>query len=321
MDQERTAENWRFDDIVRSERYFTATLLPAILFHDFHDSGSGLNAFLDLVRSKALTRGRQPTERDSPGNAVPREDRRPTWSAETAEIITEFHIARDLRFARMLARADAVPPADGETEPERRDAPDLVIVLDDELIVCEGKFFDARYLATLNDQLRSQRHQIRYLFEARPSLRAYRHVTILPVEGRPHPDCDAVLTWGEIAELAATVLGPTHYVTARLRAAVDRYRALDGEDGVPNYDGRLPLDLMLEKCGQPGDDVHVGYAGGEGELLRQPLAYLEQRPWKWRDPLTNPGVVVPRNWIPGTRFVELIEERRSQTESSSIDQQ
>ena len=34
MSEERPPDGRRFDDIVRSERYFTATLLPAILFHD-----------------------------------------------------------------------------------------------------------------------------------------------------------------------------------------------------------------------------------------------------------------------------------------------
>lgn len=307
---------FRFDDLVRSERYFTATLLPAILFHD---GMRGLDAFLELVRIKALPRDGLPTKRDRLGNAISRGDRSSPWSPATVEIITEFHIARDLRFAGRLARIQTVPLAEEESEPERLDAPDLVIVLDDELVVCEGKFFDARYLATLEHQLRSQRLQVRYLFDTRPQLRAYRHVAILPVEDDAHPDCDAVLTWSEIAELATTVLGPEHYVTIRLRAAVKRYRALDGEDGTRNYDGRLSLNPMLAKCRERRDNVHVGHSGGEEDLQTHALAYLEQKPWKWRDPATNKGVAIRRNWIPGARFVELIEARRRLAPVSSQD--
>ncbi len=42
----------RRDDIVRSERYFTATLLPLILFHDNY---RGLRSFIDLLNSKLTT--------------------------------------------------------------------------------------------------------------------------------------------------------------------------------------------------------------------------------------------------------------------------
>ncbi len=40
----------RFDDVVRSERYFTATLLPLLLFHD---NLTGIRRFLELVDNKA----------------------------------------------------------------------------------------------------------------------------------------------------------------------------------------------------------------------------------------------------------------------------
>jgi len=42
----------RFDDIVRSERYFTATLLPLLLFHN---NLEGVRRFVDLIEKKATT--------------------------------------------------------------------------------------------------------------------------------------------------------------------------------------------------------------------------------------------------------------------------
>jgi hypothetical protein len=61
----------RFDDIARSERYFTATLLPAILLHDHP---SELDAFMELVSRKALERDEPSTERDRSGIARSRRD-------------------------------------------------------------------------------------------------------------------------------------------------------------------------------------------------------------------------------------------------------
>jgi len=42
----------RFDDLVRSERYFTATLLPAVLFHR---NFLGVQKFVELIDAKAST--------------------------------------------------------------------------------------------------------------------------------------------------------------------------------------------------------------------------------------------------------------------------
>ena len=68
---------------------------------------------------------------------------------------------------------------------ERRDAPDLVIVLGQEMIVVEGKFFVGFSPSGLQAQLRSQKRQVRHLFENRPSLRAWRHVALIPESDGP----------------------------------------------------------------------------------------------------------------------------------------
>ena len=46
--------------------------------------------------------------------------------------------------------------------------------------MCEGKFFSDLNPQDLNNQLRSQRCQVRHLFHNRPQIRAYRHVAIVP---------------------------------------------------------------------------------------------------------------------------------------------
>src|SRR4051812_39528337 len=92
----------RFDDIVRSEQYFTATLLCAILLHD---EMRGLRAFLELIEKRALLTDGEPTERNRCGKRTRRPNREAPPSLDSVEIITEFHIARDLMFADMLSPA------------------------------------------------------------------------------------------------------------------------------------------------------------------------------------------------------------------------
>jgi len=82
------------------------------------------------------------------------------------EIITEFHIARDLKFAGFRLEPDATPSEDDERE--RRDAPDLVIIAGRELIVCEGKFF-----SVFNDNAVNNLRRLR-IFGQQDKLRADR---------------------------------------------------------------------------------------------------------------------------------------------------
>jgi hypothetical protein len=178
----------RFDSLVRTERYFTATLLPLVLFNGNFE---GLRSFLRLVEEKAET------EHDKDGKRHPKTAAHYNFS--NVEVITEFHIKRDVNYA--LRRASLIltdeallPPEEEAAAHERRDAPDLVIVAGRELIVCEAKFFGRFSGTALDRQLESQRKQVKRLFQVRPEPRAYRQVAIVPqtFDGN---HCDAVLTW------------------------------------------------------------------------------------------------------------------------------
>jgi hypothetical protein len=197
------------------------------------------------------------------------------------------------------------------SEHERRDAPDLVLILDDEMVVCEAKFFGGCSLRELDSQLRSQRRQIRHISaeRVRPEIRAYRQVAILPIEFSEPPDCDSVMTWQDVADLAAKVMGRSHYVAERLHAAVRHFKRLLDKSREKNYNGIDPLDSVLERCRLLGDAITVGHEGGENDLTTRSLTYLSAKQWKWREPAMNKGRVKPKNWIPGTRFAELIESK------------
>lgn len=320
----------RFDDLVRSERYFTATLLPLLLFHNAME---GVQGFIDLIEANAKTEH----------NKIGQQNKKDVLDChyQDVEVITEFHIARDLRFAGLHMCSSASPPdGAGSAEPpsvvadeveddlldrppaeaaihlhsadvarQRRDAPDLVIVAGQEMWVCEGKFFGQTpyNLNDLNHQLCSQRVQICHLFCNR-SLRAYRHVAILPELHYPREsiDADAVITWDDIRQIAEDLMGPHHYVTVRLRKAVERYRKLQGCPGICSWDGRESFAEMLNKSRASPKPLQVGCAGGENALRRMSLPKLEERIWRWRDPETNKGNIIRKNWLSAKCWLRIL---------------
>ena len=294
---ERLQTNWRFDDLVRSERYFTATLLPLLLFHD---NLKGVERFVGLVEKKATTEHKEPGKREPKGTTE--------YDFQDVEVITEFHIKRDLKSAHMLPEETNAEPND-----EKLAAPDVVIVAGRELVVCEGKFFsdfDAKAQA-LKDQLHLQRRQVRYLFGKfpnRPHMRAYRHVAIVPFDPKIDIGADVILTWDDIRDLAHELMGRHHYVTVRLRNAVEKYNAKRGVLGTPYFNAKISFDEMREKCQKEGDKIWVGHRGGEVDLRKRNLGYVKnpEKQWKWRDQKTK-GHAVERNWLSGTRWLKIID--------------
>jgi len=286
----------RFDDLVRTERYFTATLLPIMLFHNNLD---GVQQFCTLVDGQAKTEYNKLGKQDPMGT--------PNYDFDNVEVITEFHIARDLKFAGLQLEPNVGPSEEGEAKlaaPEVLAAPDVVIVAGKELLVCEGKFFNGVNIKDLNEQLDLQRRQVLHLFRNR-EIRAYRHVAIVP-ERFNSIDADVVLTWDDILGLAEKLMGSPHYVTDRLREAIKRYKDVAGDSGVRNFEGALPFKEMREKC-KMGKEIQVGYVGGETALLKLNLVEAERRQWKWRYPNLTGGRITPGNWLKGARWLEIVE--------------
>jgi hypothetical protein len=158
--------------------------------------------------------------------------------------------------------------------------------------------------------LKSQREQIKHLFEHRPELaESWWHVALIPVRYDGDYECHAVITWEQVTDLANEVLGSSHYVTVRLKNALDRYSREFGDhsDGARNYDGIRELEDVLSYCRQI-NEIEVGHTGGESDLRRRGIEYAKNKPWKWRNPKENRGVTDRRNWMRGDRFLKIIEE-------------
>ena len=293
----------RFDDLVRTERYFTATLLPLLLFHN---NLEGVRWFVAELVEKATR------EHNKDGKQGPKGT--PKYDFKDVEVITEFHIARDLNFAHLpLFKVSGAESEEVEAKITAHNvlaAPDVVIVAGEELVVCEGKFFlffSDSDVDDLNEQLGLQRRQVRHLFVSRP-IRAYRHVAILPFKPKTAVDADIVITWDEIGNLAEKVMGSNHYVTDRLRKAVKRHHQRPDDRTIPNFDGKLSFDAMVKKCRAVGDQIEVGHWEGEAGLLSL-IEPEKKKKWKWRDPKTNKGVIAPENWLSGKRWLDIVESK------------
>jgi hypothetical protein len=289
-------------DICRTERYYTATLLPYVLLHE---EFAGLRAFLRLLEDKNIrARAIETGAATALGSGGP---------FAHVELISEMDLVRDLHFyAPWLAGMEEVRVQ--ETDSLR---PDVVIVADRLLLVIEAKFFhDAVSPGTIRTQLLGQRRVIENVLLRFPgySFDRYCHL-FLSAARAPTADvieCQGVLYWEDVRQLAQQVLGDDHYVTQRLTRATEMYKLVtvpaarrNGQHG-RNYRGILGLGEMVEKCRREGNGVMVGYYGGAAKLQARAPEDLRSRRFKWDRADAPLPPKIPCNWMPGARFLELM---------------
>ena len=82
----------------------------------------------------------------------------------------------------------------------------------------------------------------------------------------------------------------------------------DLSDGT-NFKGKLPFQEIINLSKTLGDSIVIGFSGGREALENSPLAYLEQRLFKWDDVKHGLGKKDRRNWIPGKTFTWIIERK------------
>jgi len=136
-------------------------------------------------------------------------------------------------------------------------------------------------------------------------------VPFVPKTANNAIDADVVLTWDDIRKLAEELMGRDHYVTVRLRNAVERYNHDHPQVDRPtlNYEPpKLTFEQMREKCRECGNTILVGQVGGEDALLKFSLVDAEKKQWKWRKETTG-GSVVPGHWLSGARWLAIVESK------------
>lgn len=306
MDQVYTVENIRIDDICRTERYYTATLLPYILFHE---SFTGLKKFLEILEHKGV-------QAISVGSQQPTQLWQGDENIENPEIITEMDIVRDVKFySNWLPGLNDI-----NIEASEMLRPDVMIIVNNLLLVVEGKFFHDAKIQDIKHQLQSQRKVIEDIVLRFPgyTFNRYCHIFLSArTDIKPSDiECNYCLSWDEIENLAEQIIGKDHYVTQRIRKAVSLYHIItpnDEKKNKRNYIGKESLAKIIEKCKTDGGRILVGYDGGVKKLENADPDYLAKRPlkWDWSDKPILPKT--PKNWINGNKFLSVLKERFPKT--------
>jgi hypothetical protein len=275
----------RLDELVRSERHFTSGLLLHLLLHD---SLRGVDALLDLLVARGVLAAR------------------PVASAASdarTQVIAEFATRRDL-----LATGGTL------TEPLPGDVIDVVIVAGEVLLAIEAKFFTRPSPRGVRDQLAAQRIALGAVLRD-AAFGVSRVVQIFLEHGRELDatdlGCEAVLTWDDVHALARALLGADSYVARQLANACARCDAElhANAPGEILWAGALSYDDVVALCRQEGDAVWVGFSGGERKLRTDSAARLNVRRWKWDRGDSPLNARKDRsNWIPGRRFLAILEE-------------
>jgi hypothetical protein len=80
-----------------------------------------------------------------------------------------------------------------------------------------------------------------------------------------------------------------------------------------NYADRTDFRSIVELCEKMGDDVIVGFLGGNNELASRDISSLEGRMYKWDHAIGGTGIKDSRNWIRGSVFSRIINEKSKLT--------
>lgn len=258
----------RLDDLNRNEQYFTAMLLPMFLMHD---GGRGARALLRMLADKGADIDPD-TPWDAPLEVVPELDVRPD---------IPVHLKQQKQAADEGTRAALEKPASDAHRPHN--VLDTVLRIGSNLIVIEGKFFTPIVASEVLAQVRAQADEARiaraWLGE---TINKQVQVLLIPEEepfrkaldATPDHPAIVVLTWREIAEACAKIMGADDYVTTRLREAVQRCVPRYGRGATEPPEGAADLEIVSPFLGssavtRPGPGViQIAGGGGAGMTMR-----------------------------------------------------
>jgi hypothetical protein len=86
-----------------------------------------------------------------------------------------------------------------------------------------------------------------------------------------------------------------------------RNGTLEGGDR-RNFGGTCRFEEMVRRCEESGNTIIVGFKGGARKLRIATLDELNNRPaFKWDHTESGTGAKDMRNWIPGQKFLEIVE--------------
>lgn len=268
----------------RKERYFTATVLPAIIgCDDFRH----LDRFLKLCGLTGVLK-------------------EPPSGPEDLVFYTEYGIAESMK------------PAGGSADLTGA-TPDVVIAGDGWLLAVEAKMYSKFDADDLTEQLAGQAKVLKP-FISKLDRDNFRHVLLLPRPSKDFKGIDAlsktgkVVWWDDVLQeyskvdpLTNTSVAPQYWLNI-LRLALDSYVdnvSKAGQSG-KNSDKKLKGDViwMLHGLGQQ-DHTYVGRKGGYSKF-REDVAAGKWQTTKYE--VSVKPVLGEKNWFPISEFIGLIEQ-------------
>lgn len=267
----------------RKEQFFTATVLPALLFHRGLDN---LYAFLHLLDGF-------PCEVDA------------TTSGDGFLFFTEYN----------LKQSGGEKSVGKQIEVKSNQTPDVVILIMRPrtlLIVIEGKMFQRVSQRELARQMKDQSDVVIEALTTQspvPPEQVF-HVALLPKPLGLSSTADyQVINWEVFLDNTRFDVADNYFYNF-LKYALAHYGHLvaASSDKASTVERELSGRQILEEF-QRFTSFWVGRQGGEGEIIED----IKENSWGRRKYSVNsekPKKGQPGNWIPAARFAELVEQNR-----------
>lgn len=264
----------------RKERFYTGTVLPALLFHR---GLRNLYAFLRLIRGFPETANERTT-------------------GDSFLFYTEYNLKQSAGARNVGRKMDITS----------NDTPDLLILAlkpEPVLVAIEGKVFAATSRGDMDHQMWRQADIVLHPFarECGLSENSVFHVALVPEKlGLADTPSYQVLNWEVFLRIDLFDVTDNHFYPY-LQFALQNYeRLVSVRSGAPQTAQGKQTGEQIVKAVQAGNPVWVGRNGGE-QAIRADVA---RGRWQSREYWVNqakPPKGRPGNWLPGQRFLELVE--------------
>ncbi len=192
----------RFDDIIREERYYSATIFPYLLSYD---NFNGLKVFFEYLNKKYLS------NTDNQINITDFQK-----SLHSLQLITEPYLERDLSFYKIV-----IPSESFSKKKTKQSKPDLLILYESWALLFEIKLFSKFSEFCLNEQMLEQS----YVLDIVNNLSEGKITSIKQIAICPY-DCELksfeLITWKEIYDIFRNIIPEDNYFYKRLESAIRR---------------------------------------------------------------------------------------------------
>lgn len=243
------------------------------------------------------------------------------------EVITELNVKRDLNYyypeEMDKIKNELIQTNRGIRISQYQNMPDVIIIADKNLFVIEGKYYvTAQSREKINQQLLAQKEEIQVIVKyLKPNIERYCHIFLGPQTNLnvDEYECESILSWKDIFDFSAELLGTKSYITERLRDSIQRFQLrevrsnrINGRSSgwkiETNYSSKVSFDELIDLIRKKGDDIVIGFHGGMDKLLNSSNSYLENRIYKVDSTNDGKGKKDSNNWIKGKVFLSKVND-------------